>query len=329
MNTDESESNNYPWGDARRFSSYANYFRKRYGSRIQKLTVDAGFSCPNRDGKVGTGGCTYCDNRAFNPSYCQHNASIRWQLEEGIKFHANRYRKADRFLAYFQAYSNTYGSLELLKTKYQEALSVPQVIGIVIGTRPDCVDEPILDYLAELSGAYEVIVEYGVESCYDSTLKRINRGHDFETAKRAIEQTASRGIQVGAHFMFGLPGERKEDMLAEAEIISALPLDTVKFHQLQLVKGTKMVQDFEQHPGDFVQFELNEYIDFFIDFLEVFNPDIVIERFAGEVPPWYLEQSNWGMVRNEKIWGLFEKRLTERDTWQGKRYKSNFEKRSR
>lgn len=320
MKTDESESNNYLWGDTRRFSSYANYFRKRYGERVQKLTVDAGFSCPNRDGKIAFGGCTYCDNKAFNPSYCQGSTSIRWQLEEGIKFHSNRYRKADRYLAYFQAFSNTYGSLELLKTKYEEALSVPQVIGLVIGTRPDCVDDQILNYLEELSGKYEVIIEYGVESCYDRTLKRINRGHDFVTAQRAIEQTAARGIQVGAHFMFGLPGESKEEMLAEAAIISDLPLDTVKFHQLQLVKNTVMVNDYNQNPKDFVRFELDEYIDFFIDFLEIFNPNIVIERFAGEVPPWYLEQMNWGMVRNEKIWTLFEKRLLERDTWQGKRY---------
>lgn len=323
MNTDESESNHYPWGDRRRFSSYANYFRKRYGSRIQKLTVDAGFSCPNRDGKVGMGGCTYCDNRAFNPSYCQENGSIRWQLETGIRFHANRYRKADRFLAYFQAYSNTYASLEVLKAKYQEALSVPQVIGLVIGTRPDCVDDLILDYLAELSQNHEVILEYGVESCYDKTLTRINRGHDFETARRAIVQTAERGIQVGAHFMFGLPGETKEEMLAEAQIISDLPLDTVKFHQLQLVKNTHMELEYEKHPEDFVRFELNEYIDFFIDFLEKFSPDIVVERFAGEIPPWYLAQTSWGMVRNETIWGLFEKRLAERDSWQGKRYISN------
>lgn len=320
MNTEDYVSGLYAWGDKRRFSSYANYFKKIYGGRIQKLTVDAGFTCPNRDGRVGTGGCTYCDNRAFNPSYCQNKGSIAWQLEEGMKFHAHRYRKAERYLAYFQAYSNTYAPLEVLQSRYAEALAVPNVMGLVIGTRPDCVDEVLLDYLAELAQTKVIIVEYGVESCYDTTLLRIHRGHDFKTAKRAIEQTAERGIQVGAHFMFGLPGESKQAMLDQASIISELPLNTVKFHQLQLVKHTEIIKDYLQHPQDFVRFGLEEYIDFFIDFLERFSPEIVVERFAGEVPPRFLEQAEWGMVRNEKMWTLFEKRLAERDTWQGKLY---------
>lgn len=308
----------YSWGDSRRFNSYAGYFKRTFGERVQKLTIDAGFTCPNRDGTVGTGGCTYCSNDAFNPSYCTPQKSILQQLDEGVTFHANRYRRATQFLAYFQAYSNTYAPLARLKELYSQALSYPNVVGLVIGTRPDCVDEAVLDYLAELSEKYYVIVEYGVESCYNRTLERINRGHTFEKAAWAIEQTAKRGVKVGAHFIFGLPAESKSDMLAEAGIISSLPLDTVKFHQLQIVKGTAMEKEFALQPQDFVSFTIDEYVEFFIDFLEHLSPNIVVERFAGEVPPRFLSVARWGLIRNDRLLALLEKRLEERNTWQGR-----------
>ena len=287
---------------------------------MQKLAIDAGFTCPNRDGTLARGGCTYCDNRSFNPSYCTPRKTITQQIEEGIEFHARRYRRAEKFLAYFQAYSNTYAPLDKLREIYDEALRHPLLAGIVIGTRPDCVDEEKLDLLAELRRTKYVAVEYGVESCYDKSLQRINRMHDFAASRRAIERTASRNIVTGAHFIFGLPGESKEEMLAQTEILSALPVDTVKFHQLQILKNTKMAEEYKNRPEDFHEFTVPEYIDFICDFVERLSPHIVVERIAGEVPPRYLAAPAWCSLRNDQLLSLFEKRLEERDTRQGKLY---------
>lgn len=302
----------------RRFNSYVGYFRNKYGSRLQKIVVDAGFSCPNRDGSIATGGCTYCNNDAFHPSYSSPDKSIMQQLEEGIEFHKKRYRKAERYLAYFQPYSNTYSEVEHLQTLYREALSHPLVAGVVIGTRPDCIDQQKLELLANLSKEHVVIVEYGVESIYDTTLKRINRGHNFATAKESIKKTADAGIDQGAHFIFGLPGESKQQMLEYATEINKLPLNSVKFHQLQIVIGTQIEREFEKRPQDFVKWTISEYIDFFIDFLEVLKPNIFIERFAGEVPPRFIKSNPWGLVRNVELINMLEKRLEERDTYQSR-----------
>ncbi len=311
----------YPWGDNRRYNTYSGYFRRTFGGRVQKLTIDAGFTCPNRDGTVGTGGCTYCNNDAFNPSYCSAVKPILQQVEEGIEFHANRYRRAENFLAYFQAFSNTHAPLEKLKEIYAQALAHPKVIGLVIGTRPDCIDEAKLDYFAELARNRYVIVEYGIESCYNQTLERINRGHTYEQAEWAIRETAKRGIRTGAHLIFGLPGESREEMLSQAAIISQLPLDTVKFHQLQIVKDTAMEKEFIAHPEQFQLFELEEYLSFLADFLEKFNPNIVVERFVNEVPPWFLVAPIWGDYRADQLGVMFEKLLETRNTWQGKEFR--------
>ena len=311
--------------NGRRFNAYSNYFMKQFGSRVQKISIDAGFSCPNRDGKISTGGCTFCSNAAFNPSYCKPEKSVRQQIEEGIEFHKRRYRRADKYLAYFQPYSNTYKPLDALKEIYRQALEVPNIIGIVIGTRPDCIDEPLLHYLNEIQRTRYVMLEYGVESVYDETLKRVNRGHDFATAKRAIQRTAEHGIPCGGHFIFGLPGETKDMMLNAADLISQLPLTTVKFHQLQIFRGTQMAEEYLQHPDAFHLFDLEEYIKFVIDFAERLNPDIVIERFAGEVPPRYLVSEPWMKLRYDEVLRKIEQRMEERDTWQGKRYKKQFE----
>lgn len=305
----------------KRYNSSVGYFKKEYGERLQKIVIDAGFTCPNRDGTLGRGGCTYCDNAAFHPGYSTKEKSIHLQIEEGIEFHRNRYRNASRFLAYFQPYSNTYAPLEQLKTLYQEALAHPSVAGVVIGTRPDCVDEGKLDYLAELSEKHIVIVEYGIESCYDSTLLRINRGHTFAQAEAAVKATAERGIRQGAHFILGLPGETKEEMLEMTSFINRLPLNSLKFHQLQIVKGTAIEREFSEKPNDFIQFTLEEYIDFFIDILERLRPDFHIERFAGEVPPRFVNSTPWGLIRNVELLRLLEKRLEERNTHQGARLK--------
>jgi len=308
----------YLWGHKRRFNAYANYFKQEFGERVQKLSIDAGFTCPNRDGKVGHGGCTYCNNDAFNPSYCESGKSVSKQIEEGIEFHLNRYRRAGKYLAYFQAYSNTYADHEHLKSIYEEALRKPEIIGLVIGTRPDCVDENLLDYFKELSERFYIIIEYGLESCYDKTLIEINRGHTFQQSIDAIKLTASKGIKTGAHLIFGLPGESRAEMLVEAEILSKLPINNMKFHQLQIIKGTKMEEEYGLSPEHFDFFELPEYIEFVIDFLEKLNPNIVIERFAGEVPPRFLAGPGWGLIRNDQILNLIEKRLEERNTFQGR-----------
>jgi len=326
MSVSNKEIKTYPWMHERRFNAYSNYFRSLYGARVQKVSIDAGFTCPNRDGSKGSGGCTYCNNDAFNPSYCQPLKSVSVQIEEGIEFHKWRYSEAVSYLAYFQAYSNTYAPLETLKKLYDEALSYPGVVGLIIGTRPDCIDEEKLDYMKELSRKCYLAVEYGIESCYNKTLKRINRGHSYEDAVWAVEKTASMGINTGAHFIFGLPGETREEMLSEVGIISGLPIKTVKFHQLQIIKGTTMEKEFENNPGDFELFTWEEYLDFFILFLERLNPAIVVERFTGEAPPRFLKGEGWGKKRTDQIVNLIENRLEELDTWQGRLYKDKRQK---
>jgi uncharacterized protein len=294
--------------------------RRRFGGRVQKVLVDAGSTCPNRDGMKGTGGCTYCDNSAFNPSYCNPAEDLHSQISKGIDFHAVRYRRAEQYLVYFQPYSNTHAPLETLKRLYEQALSFPGVRGLVIGTRPDCIDAQKLDYLQSLAERYYIQVEYGIESCYNRTLARINRGHTFEESRSAIEETARRGIKTCAHMIFGLPGESIPDMLAEAAILSSLPVDSVKFHQLQVVKGTAMEREYRANPGDFVQFDLPGYIGFIIRFTERLSPSIVIERFSGEVPPRFLDQISWGLLRYDEILKQIEKEMEKRDSWQGKDY---------
>ena len=302
----------------RRYNSQADFFKEKYGVRLQKLVVDAGFTCPNRDGSKARGGCTFCDNNAFHPNYSTPDKSITQQLDEGIEFHRGRYRRTGGYLAYFQPYSNTYAPLEKLKQLYGEALAHPEVKGIVIGTRPDCVDEAKLDYLADLAKDHIVVVEYGIESCYDATLEHINRGHSYANAVRALEMTAARGLHTGAHFILGLPGETRGMMLSAADKINALKIDSVKFHQLQIIKGTKMEEEYALHPERFEKFSLEGYIDFFVDILERLRPDLVIERFAGEVPPRFVNSTPWGLVRNVELLRMLEERLEQRETCQGR-----------
>ena len=423
------------------------YYRRRYGERVQKLVLDAGFSCPNRDGTVGWGGCSYCDNAAFHPGYSTPGKALLAQIDEGIEFQRVRYPRVRHYLGYFQAYSNTYGTLERLQRAYEEVLSHPEVVGIVIGTRPDCVDEEKLDYLSGLAGgrvlkgwrrtfgrsgidggwanersadgrsgidggwanersadsgsgtngwraddrsansistnsistnsisansirtnsisansistnsirtnsisanrgstndrstddgcaevgqtnvglpegktidAPIVVVEYGIESCYDATLRRINRGHDFECARRTVEMTAERGLDTGAHFILGLPGETREMLLDQCDAISSLPLRSVKFHQLQIVKGTAMEKEYAADPSAFYRPGLDEYLDFVIDILERLRPDLYIERVAGEVPPRFVNDTPWGLVRNFEILRMLDRRMEERGARQGR-----------
>jgi len=273
----------------------------------QKLVVDAGFTCPH-------GRCTFCDNAAFHPSYSVPSKSITQQIDEGIAFHAARGRTQGPYLAYFQSFSNTFAPLERLKAVYGEALAHPAVEGLVIGTRPDCVDAEKLDYIASLGC---VRMEYGIESCRDETLRRVHRGHDFACTERAVRETAARGIPVGGHWILGLPGETRETLLEDVAHINALPLDTVKFHQLQILKGTPMAAEFAERPGDFVRWSLPEYIDLLVSLIERLRPDIAVGRLAASVPPRYLAVPGWG-VKATALSALLEARLRERDTWQGR-----------
>jgi len=317
----EGKNTLFPWGTVRRYNSYADYFRREFGERVQKVSVNAGFTCPNRDGTKGSGGCTYCSNPAFSPSYLFECLPVREQIEKGMEFHRRRYRRADKYLAYFQSYTNTYSAMTDLRKVYEEALSVEGVMGLVIGTRPDCVRDELLDYLQQLSEEYYLIVEYGIESCYNRTLQIINRGHDFETSVDAVERTAARGIRTGAHMIFGLPGETEKEMLRTADILSQLPLNNVKFRQLQIVKGTQMAGEYSEDPSRFRLFGLDEYLGFMVGYLERLNPLFVVERFAGEVPPECLAGGErWG-IRYERFVSLLEEKLEEAGTWQGRRFK--------
>lgn len=319
--------------EGKRYNTFVGYYKRQYGERLQKLVIDAGFTCPNRDGTVGRGGCSFCDNAAFHPSYSTSGKSIAEQIDEGIEFHQVRYRNTKHYLAYFQSYSNTYAPISRLRELYLAALTHPKIVGIVIGTRPDCVDEEKLDFLAGLKAGeglgdwhrdgFEhpvVKVEYGIESCYDETLLRVGRGHDVAVAEKAVRMSAERGLEPGAHFILGLPGETREMLLGQCRFISSLPLHSVKFHQLQIVKGTRMEKEFAQVPQDFLRLSLPDYLDMVIDILERLRPDLYIERVAGEVPPRFVNETQWGLIRNFQILHLLDERLSERNTWQGRLY---------
>lgn len=304
------------WGHTKRYNDFPTFFRKKFAERVQKVSVDAGFTCPNRDGKKGVGGCTYCNNKTFKPTYCNLENSITSQVEQGISFFAKKY-SAMKFLAYFQAYTNTYAPLEDLKLLYEEALQHPKIVGLVISTRPDAVDEELLDYLAELSKRVYVMVEFGLESHLDKTLETINRGHTFAESVWALEQTAKRGINNCAHMILGLPGENRADWLDQAKIISQLPVQNLKLHQLQIHKKTLLEKQYHQNPENFTIFTAAEYIDLVVDYLEFLNPEIIVERFISQSPHEMLVAPKWGL-KNFEFVAKVEKRLKERNTWQGR-----------
>ena len=300
------------------YNEFSSYLRSVFDCKVQKITLDGGFTCPNRDGKLGRGGCTYCNNRTFNPAYCHKHLPVAEQMKEGIAFFAHKYPTM-KYLAYFQAYTNTYDSLENLKSRYEEAIAVNGCVGIVIGTRPDCMPEELLDYLQELQTRTFVLVEYGIESTNDKTLLRINRGHDYACAVDAVNRTAARGIPVGAHIILGLPGEGKEELMHQATVLSQLPLTTLKLHQLQLIKGTVMADEYAANPDDFSLFALDDYIETVIDYIERLRPDIVLERFASQSPKELLIAPDWG-IKNHELVDKVKKRMRQRHAWQGKAY---------
>lgn len=275
------------------YNDFGTWLRKQFPDfRVQKISIDAGFTCPNRDGRISTGGCTYCDNRTFNPSYCDRNKSIREQLKEGKNFFNRKYSNM-KYLAYFQAFTNTYGSVDLLKKMYEEALQEEDIVGLVIGTRPDCISTPLLDYLEQLSRQTFLIVEYGIESANNETLRRINRGHTFECSKKAVEMTAERGILTGGHIILGLPGEDREESLRQAPIISSLPLNILKIHQMQIIKGTRLAEEYLQNP--FPLYTVEEYVRLIADYISLLRKDLVLERFVSQSPPELLIAPRWGL----------------------------------
>lgn len=299
--------------DSKHYNDYGTWIRSMFPFRVQKISINAGFSCPNRDGRIGQGGCIYCDNRTFNPSYCNSTRSIKAQLEEGKKFFSHKYPDM-KFLAYFQAYTNTYESIDKLKRMYEEALSVEDVIGIVIGTRPDCVSDELLDYLGHLNTQTFITIEYGIETANNNTLKLINRGHDFECVKRIVSKTADKGIITGGHIILGLPGEDSEEIIRQAPLISALPINILKMHQLQVIHGTKLEQMYIEHP--FHLFSPDEYIELIGRYIKLLRKDIVIERFTSQSPKDMLIGPQWGM-KNHEFTDKLMKYLRENNIYQG------------
>jgi hypothetical protein len=293
--------------------------KKTFSERIHKIPINAGFTCPNRDGSRGVGGCTYCNNVAFNPFYSNKNNDVVKQLDDGIKFYSKRYG-VNKFLAYFQAYTNTYGELEELKHLYNIALNHENIIGIILGTRPDCINDELLDYFSELSSRYYISVEYGIESSHNTTLKFINRCHTFEESVDAIKRTSGRGLLTGAHIILGLPGESKEMMIETIQKVSSLALSSLKIHQLQIVKQTVMAKQYIDRPGLFHNYTPGEYVELVVDLLEYLNPSIVIERFISETPPGLIIYPDWKGLRTYDFVRLIEDRLEERDTHQGRLY---------
>lgn len=304
------------WKSDKRYNDFSGHFRKKFNGRVQKISIDAGFSCPNRDGLKGSGGCSYCNNRTFSPEYCNLEKSVTSQLKEGIDFFSRKY-KSMQYLAYFQSYSNTYAPLANLKALYEEALSHPEVVGLVIATRPDCVNTEILDYLQSLALDHYIMVEFGVESHKNASLDRMNRGHHFEESVWALNETARRNIHNCAHLILGLPGENETDWLDQAKVISKLPVENLKLHQLQIHKGTRMYREYLQNEADFNMFTVDQYLDLTVKYLELLNPRIIVERFVSEAPDELLIAPRWGL-KNFEFTARLEKLLAERDTWQGR-----------
>jgi radical SAM protein (TIGR01212 family) len=304
----------------RRFLSWNDIQRSQYGGRIQKVSVDAGFTCPNRDGSKGIGGCTFCNNDGFTPSYLRDQTDITHQINTGLEFFSRRYPNSRYFVAYFQSYSNTYASVDQLRKVYEAALAHPKIDGLVIGTRPDCVPDDVLDYLAELSRNKLIELELGLESCDDATLARVNRGHNFAQAQDAIRRAATRGLQVAAHIMFDLPGESRESMLAGADKLSALPLQSLKLHQLQIIKHTVLANQWRHDPASLPIIGPQDYFELVVDFLERLSPHIAVQRIGSEVPPALKLAPDWN-IRLYELLPKVEALLLARDTWQGRLYR--------
>ena len=295
------------------YKEFGTWLQAELGCKAQKLSVDAGLTCPNRDGTLGRGGCTFCDNRTFNPAYCRQGGSITDQLEAGKRFFSRKYPTM-KYLAYFQSYSNSYGTLSHLKELYEEALRVPDVVGLVIGTRPDCMPDALLEYLEELNRRTFLLVEYGVESANEETLVRVNRGHTFAQARECIIRTAQRGIRVGVHMILGFPWETRSELIRQAQLIASLPITTLKLHQLQVIKGTQLAREYELHPWPLPTAE--EYVDLVLEYISHLPSSLVLERFVSQSPPEYVIAPRWGL-KNHEFTTLVKKAIQKRSTQLG------------
>ncbi len=318
----------YSWGHERRFNDYASYIKRSYGERVQKISVNVGFSCPNRDGSKGRGGCIYCDNNTFKPGYCEPEISVSEQIKKGIAFFDKKYPDR-KYFAYFQSYTNTYAPVADLEKLYREALSHPKVIGLVIGTRPDCINAEIMQMLAGIQENYPVTIEFGVESTYNATLKEINRCHSYEETREAIRLCQQHGIQTGAHLILGLPGESREMILSHAERISELPIHSLKLHQLQITRNTILAKRYADDPAYVKLFTFEEYLDLVIQFVEKLHPGILLERFVSTSPLEKLVAPRWNNLKNFDVVHKIEQELAARDTWQGRLYKKNDDREKR
>ncbi len=303
---------------AKPYYEFADFLQTRFPYKVQKISINAGFSCPNRDGTKGFGGCTYCNNQTFSPEYCFSGKGVRQQLNEGIDFFSGKYPQM-KFLAYFQAYTNTYDEVDRLLEKYDEALQHPDVVGLIIGTRPDCMPDELLSELQKISKKHFLLIEYGMESTINATLAFINRGHTYEECVETIHRTNDAGCLCGIHLILGLPGENREDLLNHARTISTLPVTTVKLHQLQLIRNTKMAQQFLEHPEWFHFYTMDEYIDLCIDFIELLPPHFVLERFVSQSPKELVIAPDWRSKNNEFMYKL-NQRIAERQAYQGRWY---------
>lgn len=300
------------------YNDFPTFLKSFFPYKVQKISINAGFTCPNRDGAIGRGGCTYCNNQTFSPAYCKTTKTITQQLEDGKHFFAHKYPFM-KYLAYFQSYTNTYDSFDGLKVKYEEALAVKDVVGLVIGTRPDCVSDELLDYLEKISQKVFVLVEFGIESTLDDTLLRVNRGHSYETVVDAVNRTSDRGILTGGHVILGLPGESLQSILDQPKVLSKLPLNTLKLHQLQIIKGTQMEEEFTNFPEDFYLTTLDDYLTLVISYLQRLRPDMVVERFISQSPKELILSPLWG-IKNHEFNMMLIQRMKKENTYQGQLY---------
>lgn len=301
------------------YKDFGTFLQEHFDTKVQKISINAGFTCPNRDGRVLRGGCTYCNNASFNPDYCKPEKTVAQQLREGMDFFSGKYPQM-KYLAYFQAYTNTYAPLEQIKQLYEEALSVDGVVGLVIGTRPDCVANEVLDYLATLSQQTFLMVEYGLESLNNEVLERIRRGHTAECSIDALKRSKERGLLTGAHLILGLPSETNEQLLEQAQLVADLPIDTLKLHQLQIIKGTEMAHDYRRNPDNYRFFSVEEYVDLICRYIEQLPPHMTLERFTSSSPVHLQVNKGWGL-KNYQFVELLKAELRRRNTYQGRCYR--------
>jgi len=311
-------STDYIWGNSHPYNAYSDYFKKKYGQGYRKIAVNAGFTCPNRDGSIGTEGCSYCNNKAFSPSYCDSESSISEQIVSGMAFNRHKFKNDTFNIAYFQSYTNTYGNLDKLIQLYSEAIATPGISGISVSTRPDCISDELIDFLTNLAHEKYVCVELGIESCFDETLERINRGHTFAQTVDIVEKLSDKGIVVCGHIIFGLPNETSDMLMLEARVLSNMPIDILKIHQLQLFKNTTLEEQYLRNPQYFKFFSLDEYIEILIAFLEKLSPNISIERLISEVPAKYLVVKPWENTPSEIVLNQIVECMRAKNTFQGR-----------